>query len=218
MISEILAQVAAPAAEPAVMSAQVAISWAIALLILSAALAFVEFLVVSWGMLLVGAAISSIAAIALAFHASPMAGWIFVVIVPGLFAVIIRTGFGLMKRNAAAVLPTEITADAGIRQTATQAGVAVGTLGELATNAFPTARARFNGPHGPVELGVQVQGAVLSKGERVVVLAIDGAIISVGAARDTVSGLIDAGSLANSPNSPNSPTYSNNPPKGPPHA
>lgn len=214
MISDILAQVAAPAAEPVAMSAQAAIAWAIALLILSGALAIVEFLVVSWGMLLVGAAISAIAAIALAFHANSLAGWIFVVIVPALFAVIIRTGFGLMRRNTAAVLPTEITADAGIRHAAAQAGVAVGTLGELATNAFPTGRARFNGPHGPVELDVQVQGAVLSRGERVVVLAIDGAIISVGAARDTVSALIDAGSLGN----PANPTNSNNQNQGPPHA
>jgi membrane-bound ClpP family serine protease len=190
MSLELLAQVAAPVADTA-MSAQAAIAWAIALLLLSAALAIVEFLVVSWGMLLVGAAISSIAAIALAFHASTAAGWIFVVIVPALFAVIIRSGFGLMRRNAAAVLPTEITADAGIHHAAAQAGVAVGSLGELATNAFPTGRARFNGPHGPVELDVQVQGAVLSRGERVVVLAIDGAVIFVGAAPDTVSSLID---------------------------
>ncbi len=187
----LLAQVAAPAVESTAMSPQSAIAWAIALLILSAGLAIVEFLVVSWGMLLVGAAVSSIAAIALAFHAHPMAGWTFVVIVPVLFVFIIRSGFGLMRRNAAAVLPTEITADAGIRHQATQAGVAVGTLGELVTNAFPTGRARFGGTGNPVELDVQVQGAVLSKGERVVVLSIDGAVISVGAARDTVSGLLD---------------------------
>lgn len=188
---ELLAQVAAPVTEATAMSAQAAIAWAIALLLLSAALAVVEFLVVSWGLLLVGAAISSIAAIALAFHAHPAAGWIFVVIVPALFIVIIRSGFGLMKRNTAAVLPTEITADAGIRQLATSVGVAAGSLGELTTNAFPTGRARFNGPHGPIELDVQVQGAVLSRGERVVVLAIDGAVITVGPASDTISGLLD---------------------------
>ena len=197
MILSALAQVASPVTESAAMSPQSAIAWAIALLILSAGLAIVEFLVVSWGMLLVGAAVSSIAAIALAFHAHPTAGWIFVVIVPVLFVVIIRSGFGLMRRNAAAVLPTEITADAGIRNQATQAGVAVGTLGELVTNAFPTGRARFGGTRSPVELDVQVQGAVLSKGERVVVLSIDGAVISVGAARDTVSGLLDT-----NPNNP----------------
>jgi membrane-bound ClpP family serine protease len=199
----LLAQVAAPAAEATAMSPQSAIAWAIALLILSAGLAIVEFLVVSWGMLLVGAAVSSIAAIALAFHAHPMAGWIFVVIVPVLFVFIIRSGFGLMRRNSAAVLPTEITADAGIRHQAAQAGVAVGALGELVTNAFPTGRARFGGTGHPVELDVQVQGAVLSRGDRVVVLAIDGAVISVGAARDTVSGLLE--------------TNTNNP-QGSPHA
>jgi membrane-bound ClpP family serine protease len=190
IIPILLAQAAAPAAE-AGMSWQSAIAWAIALLLLSAALAIVEFLVVSWGMLLVGATISAIAAIALAFHASDTAGWIFVGIVPVVFVLVLRTGFGLMRRNPAAVLPTEITADAGIRGLAAEAGVAVGTIGELATNAFPTGRARFGGIRGPVELDVQVQGAVLSKGERVVVLAIDGPVITVGPARDTVSGLID---------------------------
>lgn len=182
---------AAEAVAPVPMSVHSAIAWAIALLLLSGALAIVEFLVVSWGMLLVGAAISAIAAIALAFHAHAVAGWIFVIVAPAMFAVIIRVGFRLMRRNAAAVLPTEITADAGIRSLAEQAGVAVGAVGELATNAFPTGRARFAGPRGPVTLDVQVQGRVLSRGERVVVLAIDGPAIFVGPAPDTASGRID---------------------------
>ncbi len=186
----LLAQVAAPVAEVAPMSAQAAIAWAIALLLLSAGLAIVEFLVVSWGMLLVAATISSIAAIALAFHASPTAGWVFVAIVPVMAFFVVRTGFTLMKRNSAAVLPTEITADAGIRQIANQAGVAVGTIGELVTNAFPTGRARFGGTQAPVTLDVQVQGGVLSRGDRVVVLAIDGATILVGAVPDNLSGLV----------------------------
>lgn len=200
MIALLLSEVAAPAVEAAGMSAQAAIAWAAALLILAAGLAIVEFLVVSWGMLLIGAAISAIAAIALAFHASPIAGWIFVVIAPALFLVIIRTGFGLMRRNTAAILPTEITADAGIRGVAAQAGVAVGALGELVTNAFPTGRARFAGARGPIELDVQVQGRVLSRGERVVVLAIDGPQIFVGPAPDTVSGLIDTTNTQGKPN------------------
>ncbi len=190
MILAVLAATAAPAADVAPMSAQAAIAWAIALLILSAALAIVEFLVVSWGMLLIGAAISSIAAIALAFHVAPAAGWIFVCIVPVMAFFIVRSGFILMRRNTAAVLPTEITADAGIRQIAQAAGVAVGTIGELVTNAFPTGRARFGGTHAPVALDVQVQGAVLSRGDRVVVLSIDGATITVGSVPDNLSGLI----------------------------
>ncbi len=174
------------------LSAASALVWAVALLVLSAALAIVEFLIVSWGMLLVGATICAIAAIALAFHAAPGYGWTFVAIVPVLFAVILRVGFGLMRRNSAAILPTEISGNAGIGDIAAKAGVAAGTLGELVTNAFPTGRARFGGVRGPVELDVQVQGAVLSRGERVVVLAIDGPVITVGPARDTVSGIIDA--------------------------
>lgn len=193
MIPELLAQVAATA-EPLGMSMASAITWAVALLILAAALAVVEFLVVSWGMLLIGSVISAIAAIALAFHAHPSAGWIFVVIVPVIAVFVCRAGFAIMRRNSAAVLPTELTEDAGARHVAERAGIAVGALGEMATNAFPTGRARFNGPHGPVELDVQVQGAVLSRGDRVVVLAISGPAITVGAAPDTVSGLIDTAS------------------------
>lgn len=186
-----IAEVVAPVVESA-MSWQVAITWAVVLLILAAGLAIVEFLVVSWGMLLVGASISALAAIALAFHASETAGWVFVAIVPVIFIVVIRAGFGLMRRNSAAVLPTEITADAGIHHAAAAAGVAVGTIGELMTNAFPTGRARFAGPRGPVELDVQVQGAVLAKGARVTVLAIDGPTIFVGGVPGDVSGTASA--------------------------
>jgi membrane-associated phospholipid phosphatase len=58
LLPTLLAQAAVPAAEPAAMSAQAAIAWAIALLLLSVALAIVEFLVVTWGMLLIGATIA----------------------------------------------------------------------------------------------------------------------------------------------------------------
>lgn len=192
MIAELLAQTAAAAPEGLPLASTLA--WAVALLILAAALAVVEFLVVSWGMLLVGSVISALAAIALAFHAHPTAGWIFVVVVPVIAVFVGRFGFAMMRRNTAAVLPTELTEDAGARHNAERAGVAVGALGELTTNAFPTGRARFNGAHGPVVLDVQVQGPVLSCGDRVVVLAISGPAITVGAAPDTVSGLIDTAS------------------------
>jgi membrane-bound ClpP family serine protease len=199
VITHLLAAVAAPAAEQAAMSPVSAIAWALVLLILAAALALVEFLVVSWGMLLVGSVISALVAISLAFHASTTVGWCFVAVVPFIGFFTVRFGFGLMRRNPAAILPTEITADVGIRHAAERAGVAVGALGELSTNAFPTGRARFNGPHGPVELDVQVQGAVLSRGDRVVVLLIDGPIITVGAAPDTVSAIIDSNLNQGSP-------------------
>jgi membrane-bound ClpP family serine protease len=193
MISALLAQVAT-APEPAVMSVASAIAWAVALLVLAAALAVVEFLVVSWGMLLVGSVISAIAAVALAFQANTTVGWIFIGIVPVLAYYVCRSGFSLMRRNSAAVMPTELTEDAGVRHTAERAGVAIGALGEMTTNAFPTGRARFSGAHGPVVLDVQVQGPVLSSGDRVVILAISGPSITVGAAPDTVSSLIDTNS------------------------
>ena len=191
MNPDILIQAAAPVAESAPMAPEVAISWAIALFALAAALAVIEFLVVSWGMLLVGSAISALAAIALAFQVGPAAGWTFVAITPVLGFFVLRTGFALMKRNSAAVLPTEISADAGAHHTAEKAGVAVGAVGELVTNAYPTGRARFSGHGAPVELDVQVQGAVLSRGDRVVVLVISGPVITVGAAPDSVSTLLN---------------------------
>lgn len=195
MIIGLLAQAVpvapAQAAEAAGMSPDAALTWAIVLLLLSVVLAVVEFLVVSWGMLLIGATVSAIAAVALAFHADPVAGWIFVILLPILGVAVARVGFRLMRRNTAAILPTEITAVTGPGEAAQRAGIAPGTLGELVTAAYPTGRARFNGPHGPVTIDVQVQGGALARGDRVVVLGIDGPVISVAPARDTVSTLLD---------------------------
>lgn len=189
---ELLAQAAPAAAEAARMPAATALAWAAALLILAAGLAVVEFLVVSWGMLLIGAAVSSLAAIALAFHAHPTAGWIFTVITPVLGVAAVRFGFRQMRRNNAAVLATELTADAGIAAVANVQGIGPGAIGELTTAAYPTGRARFAGLRGPVVLDVQVEGGVLARGDRVVILAIDGPVIRVGAARDTVSAIINS--------------------------
>ena len=185
----LLEVVAAPAAEA--MSTGGLIAWAVVLMLLAAGLAVVEFMIVSWGMLLVGAMISAIAAIALAFHAAPVAGWAFVAVTPALILLVLRTGFAVMRRNKAAVMSAEVTADAGYRHAAEAAGVAVGALGELVTAAYPTGRARFAGRGGPVDLDVQVQGAVLPKGDRVVILAINGPVITVAAAPVSVSGLMN---------------------------
>lgn len=173
------------------MSAATTLTWAVVLLLLGAALAITEFLVVSWGMLLVGAVVSWIAAIALAFQVSQAAGWIFVVITPALAVVVVRAGIALMRRNRSAVVAEEITADAGYRHAANAAGIAAGTIGELVTPATPSGRARFPGRAGPVELDVRVQGQTLERGERVVVLAIDGPTVTVAPARDNVSGLMN---------------------------
>lgn len=180
---------AAPDVAPA-MSTGAAIGWATVLLLLSAALAVTEFLVVSWGMLLVASAISALAAIALAFQVSSVAGWGFLVATVVIGLVSVRSGMGLLRRNRAAVITAEVTADAGYRHAADAAGVGVGTIGELVTQAVPSGRARFPGRNGPVELDIRVQGPVLAPGDRVVVLAIDGPTITVGEARDNVSGLM----------------------------
>lgn len=185
-----LADVAAPAVAEA-MSTGSAIAWAVVLMLLAAGLAVVEFMIVSWGMLLVAAVISAIAGIALAFHASPLAGWLFVAATPALIFLVLRTGFAVMRRNKAAVLSTEVTEDAGYRHAAEAAGITVGAVGELVTAAYPTGRARFAGRGGPVDLDVQVQGAVLPKGARVAILAIDGPVITVGPAPANVSELMN---------------------------
>lgn len=184
----------AAAAAPAVaeaMSTSAMLAWAVVLMLLAAGLAVVEFMIVSWGMLLVGAVISAIAGIALAFQASPFAGWLFVAATPALIFIVLRTGFAMMRRNKATIMSTEISADAGYHHTAEAAGIAIGAVGELVTAAYPTGRARFAGRNGPIELDVQVQGAVLPRGERVVILAMNGPAISVGAAPDNVSSLMN---------------------------
>jgi membrane-bound ClpP family serine protease len=177
-------------AAPAAMSPTAAIGWASLLLVLAGVLAVVEFLVVSWGMLIIGAVISAVAAVALSFQAGPAAGWTFLVLTPGVGIAAVAIGLRLMRRTKAAVMSTEITADAGLHHVADSHGVGPNALGELMTKAYPTGRARFNGRHGPVELDVVVQGAVLDQGARVVVLAISGPTITVGPAPDTVSGLM----------------------------
>lgn len=172
------------AAEPAAigMSASAMIAAAAVLMLLAAALAIVEFLIVSWGMLLIAALISAIAAISIAFRASDVAGWCFVAATPVLAVAVVRIGLALMRRNVSAVLPTEISADAGYRHVADQAGIVPGAIGELTTPATPSGRASFNGRNGPVELDVRVQGPTLDRGRRVVVLVIDGAAVTVAAA------------------------------------
>jgi hypothetical protein len=47
---------------------------------------------------------------------------------------------------------------------------------------MPTGRARFATGAGAIELDVRVQGAVLGRGQRVVVTALHGASVSVSAA------------------------------------
>jgi membrane-bound ClpP family serine protease len=190
MIAALLAaaESAAPATQ-ALPPAQ-AIAWAIALLLLAALLAITEFLLVSWGMLLLASVVSAVAAVYLAFSASTVVGWLFVAAVPVLGVAVVRTGLALMRRNTAMVQRAEVTADAGYRHAAAAAGVGIGAVGELVTPATPTGRARFAGAHGPVELDVQVRGPVLARGDRVVVLSLDGPVIGVGAAPDTVSGLM----------------------------
>ena len=181
------------------MSPTTTIVVAVVLLFLSCALAITEFLLVSWGMLLVGAVVSAVAAVVMAFSISASAGWIFVFAALVMSFLSVRTGFRLMRRNKAIVLPTELREDAGYHHAAEAAGVRVGTIGVLVTPAVPSGRATFSGTHGEIELDVQVQGQVLSSGDRVIVLAISGPTLEVGHVSASAA--------------PHSPTINSNSPK-----
>jgi membrane-bound ClpP family serine protease len=151
---------------------------AIALLAVGAGLLIVEFFVISWGMLSVGAAICGVLACLVAFSASPMVGWIFVCACPVILAFLVPWGFRQMQRSSA-VPHVEITEDAGYRHEAERLGIVPGAIGELVTDAIPTGRARFAGG----DIDVTVEGGALTVGEPVVVLRIEGPIVAVAKAQ-----------------------------------
>ncbi|MEK7413901.1 MAG: hypothetical protein AAB263_11355 [Planctomycetota bacterium] len=198
MSAALLAVQAAQTVPAEGMSPTVTIVVAVILLLLSCALAITEFLIVSWGMLLVGSVVSAVAAIVMAFSVSNVAGWIFVLAVPILGIMTVRTGFRLMRRNKALILPTEVVGDAGYHHAAEAAGVRVGSVGVLVTPAVPSGRAKFSGTHGDIELDVLVHGQVLSTGDRVIVLAISGPVLEVEPAPTTTT-------QSSPPSNPNSP-------------
>ncbi|MBA2480760.1 MAG: NfeD family protein [Planctomycetes bacterium] len=147
---------------------------ALGLLAIAAGLLVVEFFVISWGMLTFAAAACAFGACALAFAASPAIGWLFVAVCPLLLLAIVPWGFRRMAESRA-VPKTEITADAGYRHEAERLGIVVGAMGELVTDALPTGRAHFAGG----DIDVTAIGGPLTRGARVVVLRIEGAIVAV---------------------------------------
>ncbi len=147
---------------------------ALGLLLLAASLLLVEFFVVSWGLLSVAAGGAAYAACALAFAVSPLYGWVFVAACPLAAAIIVP--WGLRRLQASRAVPkVEITEDAGYRHHTDALGVVPGSLGELVTDALPTGRARFPGG----EIDIAVEGNGLPRGTRVVVLRIEGPIVTV---------------------------------------
>lgn len=156
------------------------------LLVLCLGLIALEFVLISGGALAITAVACAIAAVWFAFAAGPLSGWVFTLLVPISGFLAIRAGLRWMQTSSM-VVQSEITDHAGYAHAAASHGVAVGSLGELVTDAYPTGRARFaTATHGTAELDVAVRGAVLGKGAAVVIKAIEGATIFVGPAPSAI--------------------------------
>ena len=152
------------------------------LLVLCLGLIALEFVLISGGAIAITAVACAIAAVWFAFAAGPLSGWVFTLLVPISGFLAIRAGLRWMQTSTM-VVQAEITGHAGYAHVAASHGVAVGSTGELVTDAYPTGRARFtSATHGTAELDVAVRGAVLSKGAAVVIKAIEGPTIFVGPA------------------------------------
>jgi membrane-bound ClpP family serine protease len=176
-----VAPAAAPAAPVDGLGVGTNLLIATGLLVLGLGLIALEFILISGGAIGITAVACSVAAVWFAFAAGSLTGWIFTLLVPLSGFLAIRAGLQWM-RTSTMVVQAEITAHAGYAHAASDHGVAVGSVGVLVTDAFPTGRARFAGPAGASELDVAVRGAVLGKGAAVVVRAIEGASIIVGPA------------------------------------
>ena len=145
------------------------------------ALLTLEFVIATGGALAIAASLTGLAAIVLAFMASTATGVAVLALTPLVGALVVHWGLRRLVRTRA-VPQVEITDDAGYHHLADRLGVAVGSSGELVTDAMPTGRARFATSAGAIEIDVRVQGPVLSRGQRVVVTALHGASVSVSAA------------------------------------
>ncbi len=155
----------------------------VGLLILAVALLILELFVVSFGMLLIASIASTVAAIHYAFAATAVAGWTMAVIVPVVAVALVRWGLAGIRESRRMVTKSEITSDAGYRHHAQEVGVHPGAEGVMVTRAQPSGRARFAGG----ECDVQVQSGSLGRGEKIVVLRIDGPIVFVTPAVDSES-------------------------------
>lgn len=176
MIPSWLAQVAAPAAEAAADPTR-ALLIACALLALGVALFAIEFVVVSGGILGIGALAAAIASVTYAFTSSQLAGWVFILLVPVLAAVITSAGLRWMARSRL-VVHSEITEDAGYHHVLTRSGIGPGSAGTLVTDAYPSGRARFNGTAGAHEVDIQLRGGASAEaGAAVVIKHIEGAVV-----------------------------------------
>lgn len=150
------------------------------LVAVAVALLTLEFIVATGGMLAVAAALTALIALVPAFMVSTTTGVVVLALLPLVAGLVVRWGLRRLVRTHA-VPHAEIVDDAGYHHLADHLGVAIGSSGELVTDAMPSGRARFATKAGPVEIDVRVQGAVLGRGQRVVVTSLHGASASVSA-------------------------------------
>lgn len=147
---------------------------AVALMLVALVLLLAEFLIVSFGMLAVLSFGCAVTAIAIAFSATPAAGWTLLVLTPP--AALLVCWWGSRRLLASRLVPkAEIAGDAGYHHTAELAGAKPGAHGDLVTDAMPTGRARF----AKGEADVTVEGPALMRGAQVTVLRIEGPLIIV---------------------------------------
>ena len=150
--------------------------YAILLLLAAFALLILEFFIVSFGLITIGALACAASAVYFAFKLGPTVGYGFIAVATLSAIVISRWGIRRLQ-SSSAVPQTEITSNAGYRHVAERLGITIGATGTLVTPARPTGRARFSGG----ECDVQSRNQSLERGTQVVVERIDGAIIFVSA-------------------------------------
>lgn len=176
MIPALLAPLLLLAAEPAPADPDGGgrVLLAVALMVVALALLLAEFLIVSFGVLAVLSFGCAVAAIAIAFSATPAAGWTLLALTPP--AALLVCWWGSRRLLASRLVPkAEIDEAAGYRQVAELAGAKPGAHGELLTDAMPTGRARF----AKGEADVTVQGPAALRGAQVTVLRVEGPLIIV---------------------------------------
>ena len=148
--------------------------FAIALLVIAAAILVLEFFLVSFGILLICALAAVGGSIYFAFESADWVGWLFLAIIPVLAFFITRWGIARVERSK--LIPKrEITAEAGYHHLADRLGIHQGAVGEMVTPAMPSGRARFEGG----EVDVRVTRGSLECNEAVRVERIEGPVIYV---------------------------------------
>jgi membrane-bound ClpP family serine protease len=173
----ILAVVAETTAETtAVASPGEHLAIAFALLVVALALALLEIVIISGGALAVASIGCGIAAVAYAFAAGPLAGWVFALLTPILGIVLMRAGLAWMRKSSL-VPKAAITADAGYHHAFEASGLAPGAVGVLVTAAMPSGRARFHGLQGAIEIDVHMRSGATDRGTAIVIKAIEGPVV-----------------------------------------